>query len=62
MNFVIDSERRCSICYSRIDEIEEGKTTKVLSNLAVDIDGYIEQFGLTKEDLGIEERFTFLCL
>lgn len=29
----------------RIDEIEEGKTTKVLSNLAVDIDGYIEQFG-----------------
>ncbi|MEE0017129.1 MAG: DNA-directed RNA polymerase subunit beta [Clostridia bacterium] len=40
----------------RIDEIEEGKTTKVLSNLAVDIDGYIEQFGLTKEDLGIEEK------
>ena len=40
----------------RIDEIEEGKTTKVLSNLAVDIDGYIEQFGLTKEDLGIEEN------
>ena len=40
----------------RIDEIEEGKTTKVLSNLAVDIDGYIEQFGLAKEDLGIEEK------
>ena len=40
----------------RIDEIEEGKTTKVLSNLAVDIDGYIEQFGLTKKDLGIEEK------
>ena len=40
----------------RIDEIEEGKTTKDLSNLAVDIDGYIEQFGLTKEDLGIEEK------
>ena len=40
----------------RIDEIEEDKTTKVLSNLAVDIDGYIEQFGLTKEDLGIEEK------
>lgn len=40
----------------RIDEIEEGKTTKVLSNLAVDIDGYIEQFGLTKEDLGFEEK------
>ena len=40
----------------RIDEIKEGKTTKVLSNLAVDIDGYIEQFGLTKEDLGIEEK------
>ena len=40
----------------RIDEIEEGKTTKVLSNLAVDIDGYIEQFGFTKEDLGIEEK------
>ena len=40
----------------RIDEIEEGKTTKVLSNLAVDIDGYIEQFGLTKENLGIEEK------
>lgn len=40
----------------RIDEYEEGRTTKILSNLAVDIDEYIAPLGLTKEDLGIEER------
>ncbi|WMI80684.1 DNA-directed RNA polymerase subunit beta [Anaerotignum sp. MB30-C6] len=33
----------------------EDRTLKVLSNQAVDIDGYIEEFGLKAEDLGIRE-------
>ena len=34
----------------------EDRTLKVLSNQAVKIDGYVEEFGLTGEDLGIKER------
>lgn len=40
----------------------EDRTLKVLSNQAVEIDGYIEEFGLKAEDLGIREMVYYPLL
>ena len=39
-----------------LSNIEGRSSTRILSNLAVDIDSYIARFGITKTDLGIQER------
>ncbi len=43
-------------------QTEEGKQTKILSNMQVKIDEYIAQYGLTPEDLGIKERVYYPLL
>ncbi|WP_317854130.1 DNA-directed RNA polymerase subunit beta [Chakrabartyella piscis] len=43
-------------------QIEDDRTLKVLSNQAVDIDAYIEEFGLTGADLGIKENVYYPLL
>ena len=44
-------------------EIEDGKQTKILSNMQVKIDDYIAQYGLTAQELNIKERvyYPLLC-
>ncbi|MCL2048685.1 MAG: DNA-directed RNA polymerase subunit beta [Defluviitaleaceae bacterium] len=42
--------------------VEDGRPLRVLSNLAVDINPYIEQFGLKGEDFGITERVHYPAL
>ena len=43
-------------------EAEEGKTTKVLTNQAVAIDSYIEEFGLSGKDFRIKENVYYPAL
>ena len=42
--------------YIEVESGEEEKTKKILTNLAVSIDPYIAEFGLTGEELGIKEK------
>ncbi len=42
--------------YIEVESGEEEKTKKILTNLAVNIDPYIAEFGLTGEELGIKEK------
>jgi DNA-directed RNA polymerase subunit beta len=42
--------------------IEEGRTLRVLSNMAVDIDTHIERFGLSAKDFGIVEKVYYPTL
>ena len=43
-------------------EIDDGRETKILSNMAVKIDDYIAQYGLTAKELGIKERVHYPTL
>ncbi len=43
-------------------EVEEGRTLKVLTNQVVNIDPFIEEFGLTGKDFGIKERVYYPLL
>ena len=43
-------------------EIEDGKKTKILSNMEVKIDEYIAQYGLTAKELGVKERVYYPLL
>jgi len=42
--------------------IEEDRTLRVLSNMTVDIDSYLEPFGLTAKDFGIQEKVYYPTL
>jgi len=45
-----------------VDVVFEDRTVRVLSNMAVKIDSYLEPFGLTAEELGITERVHYPAL
>jgi len=42
--------------------VEDDRPLRVLSNMAVDIDPYLEPFGLTAEDFGIQEKVYYPAL